>query len=101
MLDELPFKRIVAIDFEFNFGGHASKEAAGRSGERPRVVCMVAKELRSGREWRIWRGEFGSTPPFDIGPDTLAAGYSLWADLTCFRQLDWRFPVHVFDQHTA
>ena len=33
---------------------------------------------------RRWRGEFGSVPPFDIGPDTLVAGYSLWAEMTCF-----------------
>ena len=25
---------------------------------------------------RRWRGEFGSTPPFDTGPDTLVVGYS-------------------------
>ena len=49
----------------------------------------------------VWRGEFGSTPPFDIGPDALVVGYSLWAEMTCFLVLGWRFPVHVFDLHTA
>ena len=48
MFEALPFKHIVAVDFEFEFGG--------RDGERPRPVCMVAKELRSGQEWRMWRG---------------------------------------------
>jgi DNA polymerase I len=48
MLEALPYKAIVAADFEFEFGG--------RDGNRPRPVCMVAKELRSGQEWRIWRG---------------------------------------------
>jgi hypothetical protein len=37
----------VAVDFEFDFGGHKSVEEAGRSGERPRPVCMVAKDLRT------------------------------------------------------
>ena len=50
---------------------------------------------------RRWRGEFGPTPPFDIGPDTLVVGYSLWAEMTCFLVLGWRFPVHVYDLHTA
>lgn len=36
-----------------------------------------------------------------IGPDTLVVGYSLWAELTCFLVLGWKFPVHVFDLHTA
>jgi hypothetical protein len=46
------FRNIVVADFEFEFGGHASFEDANRSGERPRPVCMVAKELRSGKTWR-------------------------------------------------
>lgn len=45
---DLPFKHIVLADFEFEFGG--------RDGERPRPVCMVAKDLRSGHEWQIRRG---------------------------------------------
>ena len=49
----------------------------------------------------MWRGEFGSTPPFDIGPDALFVAYSAWAEMTCFKVLGWRFPVHVFDLHTA
>ena len=43
MLDRLPFKHVVAVDFEFEFGGHDTLEAAGRSGERPRPVCMVGE----------------------------------------------------------
>ena len=89
------FRNTVVFDFEYEI----------EDGGLPHALCMVAyvldAELRHVDTIKLWRGEFGSTPPFDIGPDTLAAGYSLWADLTCFRQLDWRFPVHVFDQHTA
>ena len=53
------------------------------------------------RTIRQWRGEFGTTPPFDIGPDTLFVAYSAWAEMTCFMMLGWKFPVHIFDQHTA
>ena len=60
MFGNLPFKRIVTMISEFEFGGHDTLDAAGRSGERPRPVCMVARELRSGETWRLWRNEFGS-----------------------------------------
>ena len=50
---------------------------------------------------RLWRGDFGTSPPFDIGPDSLFVAYSAWAEMTCFKVLGWQFPVHVFDQHTA
>jgi phage FluMu protein gp41 len=53
------------------------------------------------RTIRTWRGEFGSTTPFDIGPDTLFVAYSAWAEMTCFITLGWQFPEHIFDQHTA
>ena len=46
-------------------------------------------------------GDFGSTPPFDIGPDALFVAYSAWAEMTCFKVFGWRFPVHIFDLHTA
>ena len=59
-MPRLPFAHVVAVDFEFEFGGHDTLEAAGRSGERPRPVCMVAKDLRSGETWRLWRGQFGA-----------------------------------------
>jgi DNA polymerase-1 len=89
MLGALPYKAIVAADFEFEFGG--------RDGNRPRPVCMVAKELRSGREWRIWRGEFPSQPPFSTGPDTLFVAFVASAELGCFRSLGWPMPVRILD----
>ena len=51
----------------------------------------------------MWREELRAAkrPPFDIGPDTLFVAYSAWAEMTCFLVLDWQFPTHIFDQHTA
>ena len=94
---ELPFRHVVIADFEFEFGGHASAEDAGRSGERPRPVCMVAKELRSGQTWQLWRGEFGSTPPFPTGPDSLFVAFYASAELGCFRALGWPKPSNILD----
>jgi DNA polymerase family A len=89
------FGTIVVCDFEY--------EAA--DGELPNVLCMVAEvldeSLRHVHTFRLWRGEFHSTPPFDTGPNTLFVAYSAWAELTCFMVLGWRFPEHVFDLHTA
>ena len=59
MLDTLPFRDIWAVDFEF----------VANDGERPEPVCLVAWELRSGRKLRLWRDEFGDTPPYAIDPD--------------------------------
>lgn len=96
----LPFRHIVVADFEFEFGGHASLEDAGRSGERPRPVCLVAKDLCSGRVWRLWRGEFGPTPPFPIGSDALFVAYYASAELGCFRALGWPKPANILDLFT-
>jgi DNA polymerase I len=94
---ELPFRYVVIADFEFEFGGHATAHDAGRSGERPRPVCMVAKELRSGQTWRLWRGQFGSTPPFPTGPDSLFVAFYASAELGCFRALGWPKPSNILD----
>ena len=32
---------------------------------------------------------------------SLFVAYSAWAEMICFIHLNWRFPVHVFDLHTA
>src|SRR5215472_3617675 len=94
---ELPFRYVVIADFEFEFSGHTSADDAGRSGERPRPVCMVAKELRSGQTWRLWRGQFGSTPPFPIGSDSLFIAFYASAELGCFRALGWPKPSNILD----
>jgi hypothetical protein len=89
------FSSIAVCDFEYEVA----------DGELPNVLCMVAhildERLRHTRTVRLWRCEFGTAPPFDIGSDTLFVAYSAWAEMTCFKVLNWQFPVHIFDQHTA
>jgi len=89
MLDTLPYRHVIAADFEFEFGGHA--------GNRPRPVCMVAKDLCTGQTWRLWRGEFDTVPPFPIGADTLFVAFYASAELGCFRALGWPMPAKVLD----
>ena len=89
------FATIVVCDTEYEV----------ETGELPKVLCLVAyvlnEKLQRVRTVRLWRGEFGASPPFDIGPDTLFVAYSAWAEMTCFLVLGWRFPVHILDLHTA
>jgi hypothetical protein len=88
------FGTIVVADFEYEVG----------AGNLPSPLCMVAdvldEHLEHVRTIRLWRDDL-STPPFDIGPDTLFVAYSAWAEMTCFHVLGWRFPVQIFDLHTA
>ena len=64
------------------------------------LFAMVAKELRSGQEWRLWRGDFGPQPPFPTGPDSLFVAYYASAELGCFRALGWPMPANVLDLFT-
>jgi len=96
------FTTINVVDFEYETSGGEYDLVAG---DLPKVLCMVAyvldANLQHVRTIRMWRGEFGTTPPFDIGSDALFVAYSAWAELTCFLTLGWEFPEHVFDLHTA
>jgi hypothetical protein len=75
----LPYRHIVVADFEFEFGG--------RDGNPSRPVWMVAKDLRTGQRWRIWRGEFGTAPPFPVGDETLFVAYYAVLNLGASRRL--------------
>ena len=85
----LPFGEVWSADFEFRAG----------VGERPWPVCMVAKELHSGREIRLWRNELLALrrAPFDVGPDSLFVAYYASAELGCFLELGWPLPVNTLD----
>ena len=94
-MDDDNFSQVAVIDFEYEI----------TPGGLPNPLCMVVvvldKNFRHVRTIRMWRGEFGRTPPFDIGPDTLIVAYSAWAEMMCFLVLGWRFPTYIYDLHTA
>ena len=54
----IDFREIWAVDFEF----------IADPGGRPIPVCLVAKELRTGRLVRQWRSEFAARPPYPTAP---------------------------------
>src|SRR5437868_3341187 len=51
---DLPFDEVIFSDFEF----------IAKPGELPDVVCLCARELRSGRIFRLWCDQLGDTPPY-------------------------------------
>jgi hypothetical protein len=81
------FGEVWAVDFEFT----------AHTGERPIPVCMVARELHSGRTIRLFEDQFGPAPPFSIGPTALFIAYYASAELGCFRVLGWPMPARVLD----
>jgi hypothetical protein len=89
------FSQIVVVDFEYEV----------TPGGLPNPLCMVAVVLDENFQYvrtiRMWRGKFGRTPPFDIGPNTLVVAYSAWAEMMCFLVLGWCFPTHIYDEHTT
>ena len=88
MLQE--FREIVLARSEFEIG----------IGERPVPVCCVAKELRSGRTFRIFQDQFGSAPPYASGPDVLFVAYYASAEQGCYRALGWKPPERILDLFT-
>jgi hypothetical protein len=88
------FDEIWACDFEFQAPGEDSLVPPG---ERVRPVCMVAEELLSRRQIRLWQDEFGQTPPFDIGDRSLFVSFSATAEFSCFLVLGWPKPKHILD----
>ena len=91
-LGRLPYGQIWCCDFEFH---HAD-------GDVPVPVCMVAKELRSGRVIRLWQDELrrSDRPPFDTGPEALFVAYYASAEIACFLALGWRPPERLLDLFT-
>ena len=85
MLDA--FREVVMVDTEFTT----------IAGERSEPVCLVAHELRSGRRFRIFEGQFGSAPPYATGPDVLLVAFYASAELGVYRMLGWSRPERVLD----
>ena len=83
------FRDIVVVDTEFT----------ALPGERPGPVCLVARELRSGRRFRLWLDglKSGVWLPFATGPDVLFIAYYASAELGCYRALGWPMPERILD----
>src|SRR5579864_974065 len=85
------FRQIWLSDFEF----------VALPGERPEPVCLVARELRTNQELRIFRDElFGiHAPVYPLGPDVLHVHYYSSAEMGCHLALGWPPPARILDLH--
>jgi DNA polymerase family A len=85
----LPHREIWAVDFEFR----------APEGERADPICMVARELRTGRLIRLWQDELQRQPwpPFPTDANCLFVAYYASAELGCFLALGWSMPARILD----
>ena len=83
------FREIWCVDFEFR----------ADPGHHPWPVCMVAKEIKTGRVVRLWRNELLALnrAPFEVGTDALFVAYYSSAEFGCFLELGWPLPKNVLD----
>ncbi len=83
------FREIWLVDFEF----------CAPPGERPRVLCLVARELRSGRLVRLWEDELSHrrTAPYPLDDRSLVVAYYASAEVGCHLALGWPVPSRVLD----
>jgi hypothetical protein len=92
---DLPdFRRVWLVDTEF-------RPFNGVPGARSEVVCVVAREYKSGRTVRIWQDDLRSCPsPVPASPDVLLVAYYASAELQSFMELGWSLPEHILDLYT-
>jgi hypothetical protein len=83
------FRSVTAVDFEFQ----------APPGERPRPICLVARDLDSGRTLRVWEDELRALPgpPYPVGREDLVVAYYASAELGCHLALGWPLPARVLD----
>ena len=86
-IDALPFEEIWLVDFEY----------IPKDGERPDVVCLCAKEWRTGQTLRLWRDQLGDKPPYRIDDKALFVCFSAMAECTCHLALGWPLPANIYD----
>jgi DNA polymerase-1 len=94
---ELPFSEIWCVDFEFYPGTGLAN--GGREGDAATVLCVVARELRSGRLVRKWQGELGPVPPYNIRADALFIAFMNSAEFGCHIALGWGMPACSLDAY--
>jgi DNA polymerase-1 len=74
-------------------------EYTAATGCRPVPICLIARELRSGRELRLWQDQLGELPaaPFRTDHKALFVAYAVAAEFSVFHALGWTAPARVLD----
>jgi DNA polymerase I len=100
------FDEVIVLDTEFNAGigdlpaANFQLNAKGdvvNTGNRPNPVAIVAREVFSGREYRMFQGEFPEKPPYDTGPRTLFLTFVASAEYGTHIALGWPLMESMID----
>ena len=83
------FDQVWVADFEYQC----------LDGGFPKVHCIVARELTSGKIIRLFKDELLviKQPPFDTGSRSLFIAFYAPAEFSCFLELGWEFPSNTVD----
>lgn len=76
-------------------------EFVSHPGERPDIVCLAARELRSGQTIVRWRDELSSHPPYRTDRNALFVSFVANAECACHLALGWPLPRAVLDLSPA
>lgn len=74
-------------------------EYSAPPGHRPTPICLVAQELRSGRQLRLWEDQLAQlrAAPFRTDDRALFVAYAAAAEFSVFHQLGWPAPARTLD----
>ncbi len=77
----------------------ADAEYSAPPGHRPTPICLVATELRSGRQLRLWFDQLARlrAAPFRTDDRALFVAYAAAAEFSVFHQLGWPAPARTLD----
>lgn len=82
------YSAIWVVDLEFR----------ALAGERPEPICLVAKNVITDEEIRLWEGQLHSLPrDFFSAPDILVVAYFASAEVSCFLALNFTMPHNLLD----
>jgi DNA polymerase-1 len=83
------FEHVYALDFEFK----------APEGDPPEPICMVVKELHSGKEVRYWIDELQDMKcfPLEHSEKSVFVAYYASAEMNCFLALNWALPANILD----
>jgi DNA polymerase-1 len=86
------FSRCTLVDYEFTAPG----------GERPRPICVVARDSETGRTTRLFEDELRHhhAAPYPTDQHALVVAYYASAEMSCHLALGWPIPTFVLDLFT-
>jgi len=89
MSDLAGFEEVWCVDTEYS----------AKDGHQPEPICLVARELRSGRQLQVWADELARLPaaPFRTDSRSLFVAYAAAAEFSVFHVLGWPAPERVLD----